>query len=202
MLTRQEMAQERAREIHLTASQVFCERGYERASLRDLAAATGLTKAGLYYYFQSKEELLFLILDGYMDELLAGVARIAAGVRDPEERLRAFISFQTNMYCRDVHRSKLIIHEENCLSGEWYATVKGKQKEYLGYWRDALAAWATERGREIPFLSAHVMLLTGMGNWIYQWYDPKGPLGPQALAELIFGIFTRGSVPAASPPLA
>jgi AcrR family transcriptional regulator len=192
MLTRKEMAEKRAAEIYRVSAKVLCEMGYDRASIRDLARATGLTKAGLYYYFKSKEDLLFIILDGYMDKLLTGVEAISNREKDPEKRLQAFIGFQVDLYCKDVHRSKLIIHDENCLSGKRYQIVKDKQRAYLKYWKKTLAQYASALGLEIPELSAHVMLLTGMCNWIYQWYDPKGLLKPGDLAELIFTRFTKG----------
>jgi AcrR family transcriptional regulator len=192
MLTRKQIAEKRSRQIFQVASRVLCEMGYDRASIRDLAEATGLTKAGLYYYFKSKEELLFIILDGYMDDLLAGVSRISGEIADPEARLRAFIHFQVNHYCQDVHRSKLIIHDENCLTGQWYQQVKDKQRNYLEFWKNALGEYAEAAGKSIPFPSANVMLITGMCNWIYQWYDPYGPLPPDALADLIFERFTIG----------
>ena len=192
MLTRKEMTEQRAREIYRVAGKVLCEMGYERASIRDLAEATGFTKAGLYYYFKSKEELLFIILNGYMDSLLEGVSAISEKETDPKARLKAFISFQVDLYCRDVHRSKLIIHDENCLSGEWYETVKGKQRRYVEYWKKALADYVQASGGQLDFLPANAMILIGMCNWIYQWYDPKGPLEPEALADLIFERFTRG----------
>lgn len=192
MLSRKEMMEQRTRDIFRVASRVLCEQGYEKASIRDLAEATGMTKAGLYYYFKSKEELLFIILDAYMDSLLEGMAAIAAEVTDPSERLKAFIRFQVDLYCRDVHRSKLIIHDENCLSGEWYQTIKDKQRRYLDHWRETLADYCRKEGRDLKFLSANLMLLIGMCNWIYQWYDPNGELRPDALAELIHERFCRG----------
>ncbi|MCB2187633.1 MAG: TetR/AcrR family transcriptional regulator [Deltaproteobacteria bacterium] len=192
MLSRKELSRQRAEEIYATAGQILCQMGYEKASIRDIAAATGMTKAGLYYYFSSKEELLFIILDGYMDQLLAGIDQLQKSVSDPEERLKAYINFQVQLYCRDVHGSKLIIHDENCLSGEWHRIIKDKQRAYLVYWRDALEAYCRQTGKELPFPSAHVMLLVGLCNWIYQWYDPQGPLPPDQLAELIFQRFFRG----------
>lgn len=189
---RQEERQRRAQAIYAAAARVLCELGYEKASIRDIAEASEMTGAGLYYYFKSKEELLFIILDGYMDKLLQGMEELARQAVDPEERLRAFIRFQVDLYCRDVHRSKLIIHDENCLSGERYQIIKDKQRQYLGYWKTALDDYSRRAGKPIPFLSAHAMLLTGMCNWIYQWYDPAGALKPEALADLIFERFTHG----------
>ncbi|MCB2191386.1 MAG: TetR/AcrR family transcriptional regulator [Deltaproteobacteria bacterium] len=179
-------------EITEIASRLLCEMGYERTSVRDLAEATGMTKAGLYYYFQNKEELLYVILDNYMDSLLQGVASIEKQEPDPSRRLRRFILFQVDLYCRDMHRSKLIIHDENCLSGEWLRTIKDKQRSYLVYWKRALDAYCQKKGIDLPYPSAHAMILIGMCNWIYQWYSPQGDLRPEVLAELIYQRFLHG----------
>jgi AcrR family transcriptional regulator len=191
-MNRQEERDRRTRAIFDTAARVLCQAGYEKASIRDIAQATGMTGAGLYYYFKSKEELLFIILDGYMDNLLQGVEELTQRLEDPEERLKAYIDFQVQTYCQDVARSKLIIHDENCLSGQWLQTLKDKQRRYLAYWRDTLAAYCQKKGLVLDHPSAHLMLLIAMCNWTYQWYDPQGPLEPQALAELIFQHFTKG----------
>src|SRR5690606_356906 len=71
-----------------TAASVFAERGYHRASIRDISRATGVSLAGLYYYFQSKEELLFLIQDHALEQLIGGAEERVVGVTDPRERLR------------------------------------------------------------------------------------------------------------------
>src|SRR6266576_7227702 len=48
-------------EVLSHATEVFCEKGYEGASMRDLSRASGMSLAGLYHYFGSKERLLYLI---------------------------------------------------------------------------------------------------------------------------------------------
>lgn len=184
--------QRRTQAIFDTAAQVLCEAGYDKASIRDIAQATGMTGAGLYYYFRSKEELLFIILDGYMDKLLQGMRELSQSLDDPQERLRAFIGFQVQTYCQDVARSKLIINDENCLHGQWCQIVKDKQKRYLAYWRETLEAYCWQLGLDPQFPSVDLMLLISMCNWIYQWYDPEGQLAPEGLAELIFRRFTKG----------
>src|SRR5262249_17423746 len=78
-------------EICRTAAQIFRDRGYDATSVSDIARALGMTKAGLYHYFDSKEALLFQImtygLGGVGDEVVTPVRSI----RDPEERLRQIV---------------------------------------------------------------------------------------------------------------
>lgn len=178
--------------IYETAARILCNLGYEKASIRNIADAMGMTKAGLYYYFQSKEELLYHILNSYMDDLLAGIEKIHEQVTDPLLFLRECIHFQVNLYCRDKYRSKLIIHDENCLSGAYYKTLKEKQRHYLVYWRNGLENYCEQEGIKTDHLSANVHFLVGMCNWTYQWYNTKGVVKPDELAERIFNIFFYG----------
>ena len=79
-------------EICRTAAQIFRDRGYDATSVSDIARALGMTKAGLYHYFESKEALLFEImtfgLERVRDEVLVPTGSIA----DPYERLRQIVT--------------------------------------------------------------------------------------------------------------
>lgn len=178
--------------IYRTAANILCDLGYEKASLRDIADAVGMTKAGLYYYFDSKEELLFRILDTFMDDLLVSMKELHAQISDPAELIRAMISLQINKYCQDKSRGRLIVHDENCLSGERYSRLKAKQREYVSYWKSAIVKLCEHEGLPLvhPAVDAHCLM--GMCVWIQQWYDPAGQVKPEELAERIFSNFLYG----------
>src|SRR3977135_1821705 len=74
---------------HATA--IFCQKGYEGASMRDLSRASGMSLAGLYYYFESKERLLFLIQKHAFSTIVQRLKKRLDGVSDPEEQVRVFI---------------------------------------------------------------------------------------------------------------
>src|SRR5579864_6585904 len=82
---------QRLSEILAHATQVFDEKGYEGASMRDLSRATGMSLAGLYYYFDSKEKLLYLIQRHTFTTILERLRRRLDGVIEPEARIRVFI---------------------------------------------------------------------------------------------------------------
>src|SRR5213593_3332676 len=73
------------------ATNVFCEKGYEGASMRDLSRASGMSLAGLYYYFESKEKLLYLIQRHSFTTILESLRRRLERITDPEARIRVFI---------------------------------------------------------------------------------------------------------------
>jgi AcrR family transcriptional regulator len=189
---REKKKEQRRATVYGTATRILCDMGYEKASIRNIAEAMSMTKAGLYYYFESKEELLYQILDSYMNDLITGIQGISEKVSDPLSFIRECIRFQVNLYCRDKYRSKLMIHDENCLSGKYYQTLKEKQRTYLSYWRKGLEEFCEQEGLQMENLSVDVHFLVGMCNWIYQWYDEKGEVKPEALAERVFNIFFYG----------
>src|SRR5258708_14189569 len=73
------------------ATNVFCDKGYAAASMRDLSRASGVSLSGLYYYFESKEELLYLIQKDTFSTIVARLRERLEGVSDPVERIRCFI---------------------------------------------------------------------------------------------------------------
>jgi AcrR family transcriptional regulator len=66
-----------------TSAAIFAEKGYHSTSIRDIARATKMSLSGLYYYFKSKDELLFLIQDYCFSTVIDDCRRLLAGVDDP-----------------------------------------------------------------------------------------------------------------------
>ncbi len=183
---------QKGEKILKVAARILSTKGYDKTSLQDIANSTKMTKAGLYYYFKSKEDLLYRILDRYMDGLLSGIQEIIQAVSEPLECLKECIKFQVNIYKNDPYTSKLILHDENCLTGTYFNKIKEKQREYLNYWKDALIRCCKARGIELDYPSVYAHLLVGICNWIYQWYNVKGAVKPDELAEKIFNLYFYG----------
>src|SRR6516225_10767258 len=78
-------------DILRTAARLFQQRGYDATSMNDVAAALKLSKGGLYHHFQSKDEILFEIMNHAMEITQDRVLTPVRGIQDPEERLRALI---------------------------------------------------------------------------------------------------------------
>src|ERR1700675_2970281 len=77
---------QRLSELLSHATEVFCDKGYEGASMRDLSRASGMSLAGLYHYFGSKERLLYLIQKHTFSTIVEELKKRLADVTDPEER--------------------------------------------------------------------------------------------------------------------
>lgn len=183
----------RKKRVYKVATKTLYQKGYDRTSIRDIAKATDMTTAGLYYYFKSKEELLYQILNSHMDDMISGILEIPVDETAPLDLIKAYIQYQVGTYCTDKFRTKLILNDDDCLTGDWYKTIKDKQREYLGYWRNALDRYFLAEGLENKDVAIDAHCLVGMCAWIYRWYDPKGEMAPDTLAAKIFETFIFGA---------
>src|SRR3989475_10433017 len=97
------------------ATSIFCEKGYEGASMRDLSRASGMSLAGLYYYFESKERLLFLIQKHTFSTIVRRLKARLEGVDDAEERVRIFILNHLEYFLANQQAMKVLSHEAEAL---------------------------------------------------------------------------------------
>jgi TetR/AcrR family transcriptional regulator, cholesterol catabolism regulator len=192
---------EKLESILRTSALIFAEKGYHQASIRDIARETRVSLSGLYYYFESKEELLFLIQDHAFGNLLHGLESLLAGVDDPVRKVRLLIENHLRFFIANMAEMKVLSHEAGSLSGEYRQRVNGKKRR--------LGEIATEILREVRpdseiDLRVATFSLFGMMNWIYNWYRPDTDVAVERLAEdmsrLFLGGFLQGheSLPAAA----
>jgi TetR/AcrR family transcriptional regulator, cholesterol catabolism regulator len=174
------------------AARVFSEKGFEGASIRDISRASGVSLSGLYYYFESKQKLLYLIQIHAFTSILERLERRLAGVPNPEERLRALVSNHIDYFLRHPMEMKVLAHEDVALENPYRREVAEIKRRYYELARsifDELRASGRVR-RMNPRVA--VLSLFGMMNWIYTWHHPR--VDPQAdrLAEIVADIFLEG----------
>ncbi|HXF95520.1 MAG TPA: TetR/AcrR family transcriptional regulator [Gemmatimonadales bacterium] len=176
------------------AARVFARKGYHSTTMRDLAAASGMSLAGMYYYVRGKEELLQLIQERCFTLVLEGARAAVAAAGDPLEKLQAFVRHHVTFFARHMAEMKVLSHEAGVLAGEGRRRVEAVKRRYVDLLESLLKEVAPET--PAPERSAAAYVLFGMMNWIYTWYDPAGPLDPPRLADLIARIFLGGLVEA------
>ena len=173
------------------ATEVFCLKGYEGASMRDLSRATGMSLAGLYYYFESKERLLFLIQKHTFTTILEKLKGRLEEVTDPEQRIRIFILNHLEYFVSNQQGLKVLSHEDESLKNGSGSEIAGIKREYyricLGLMEDL------RRGRGLDFNARTAALsLFGMINWIYTWYNSRVDGNAETLAEQMGNIILTG----------
>ncbi|MGA7561165.1 MAG: TetR/AcrR family transcriptional regulator [Terriglobales bacterium] len=182
------------------ATEVFCLKGYEGASMRDLSRATGMSLAGLYYYFESKERLLFLIQKHTFTTILEKLKGQLENVSDPEERIRIFILNHLEYFVSNQQGLKVLSHEDESLKNGWSSEIKAIKREYYRICLGLMEDVRRERGLDFNARTA-VMSLFGMINWIYTWYNPRVDGNAEALAQQMGDIVLNGIVRSGKRPL-
>ena len=186
---------ERHRGVLETAARLICEKGYEAASVQDIADACGLTKAGLYYYIRSKEDLLLEIQNYGMDIFEERVLLPVLNIADPVERLKACmeknIHLVTEGWSKEV---TIILHEHETLTGAARAQINARKKRYVHFLESSFEEAMREgRIRKVePRVAAFSFL--GMILWIYKWFRPEGKLKSEQIAREMQDLFFGGLV--------
>ena len=177
-----------------TSARIFAEKGYHPTTMRDIARETRVSLAGLYYYCKSKEELLFLIQDNCFGRVLARLEERLREASDPVERLRVVVENHLSFFAANMAEMKVLSHEADALAGELHERVSAKKQQYTRRVRGILAEVQSQSGDAAAHIDLTVATyaLFGMMNWIYNWYDPAGPLSVADLVENLTRLFLRG----------
>jgi AcrR family transcriptional regulator len=188
-------------EILRTAARLFQQRGYDATSMNDVAAALKLSKGGLYHHFQSKDEILFEIMNHAMEITQERVLAPVRSIADPEERLRALIRLHMEVVLSPRDREiTVMLHENHPLPPALRKRINQRKKEYVHFVESLISdfqkntqkdAQRTRSAKAAVSPRAAAFALLGMINWIYQWYKPEGELQANNLipqfTELLFG---------------
>ncbi len=186
----------RLSKILFHATEVFYEKGYAGASMRDLSRASGMSLSGLYYYFESKEKLLYLIQKETFTTIVERLRERLDSVSDPEQRIRIFILNHLEYFLANRKAMKVLSHEDDALKNGFGAEVAGIKRAYYRICVGLLDDFRRERNLEGSSRLA-VLGLFGMMNWIYTWYNPRVDADAAEIAGRMGDIFLRGvSTPA------
>jgi AcrR family transcriptional regulator len=172
------------------AVKLFNERGYLETTMDEISSAAKMSKGGIYHYFLTKSEILFFILNNFMDLLLEGLGEKLEKVEGNLEKIKFLIYRHIEFHTKYPSVSKTLLQQGHLLRSE-YKTIAEKEKKYYQMVASVLSDfWGGRIEKER--LTAITFTLFGMCNWIYSWYNPKGPVTAQELSEIIYQIFTRG----------
>lgn len=182
-------------EILRTAARLFQQRGYHATSMNDVASALKLSKGGLYHHFQSKDEILFNLMDHAMDLTEERVINPVRDISDAEGRLRALIRrhIEVVLSVRD-REITVMLHENHPLPPSLRRRINARKKDYVHFVENLIAEVQRARhssGSVSPRAAAFALL--GMINWLYQWYRPEGTLQQEHLVQQYTEIFFAGA---------
>src|ERR1700751_2572716 len=188
----------RLAEILTHATQVFCKKGYQGASTRDLSRESGMSLAGLYYYFESKARLLYLIQKHTFGTIVQRLKARLEGVSDPEERIQFFILNHLEYFLANQAAMKVLSHEAEALKNGFASEVAAIKSEYYRICVGMLDDLKRARGLQFSTRIA-VLSLFGMMNWIYTWYNPRVDADAASIAGEMGDVFLGGVMAGTRP---
>jgi len=183
---------EKLQKILKTAAKIFADKGFHKTSVRDISRATRMSLAGLYYYFTTKEELLYLIQERCFVTLLQRWEQAATAETDVRTRIRVFAENHLSFFLHNMHEMKVMAHEDESLTGEFNDKILVLKRRYVKVIMDLIVELRErENGKGID-LRVATFSLFGMMNWIYTWYQPKRDLPLRQLTEQMLRIYFFG----------
>jgi len=159
--------------------------------MRDLSRASGMSLAGLYYYFESKERLLFLIQKHTFSTVVERLKTRLEGVSDPERRIRIFILNHLEYFLANPASMKVLSHEAESLKNGFASELAAIKREYYRICVGLLDELKRDRGLQFSTRIA-VLSLFGMMNWIYTWHNPRVDADAEQIAREMGDIFLLG----------
>ena len=184
--------EDKQEEILRAASQLFEQKGFAATSVQDIADRVGLQKASLYYYVESKEEILFRIareaINAFNDEL----ERIVSMSLSPAEALRRAIAAHLEAVASNREVMTVFLRESYALPAEKQEVIRRESDRYTRLMQDIVVrGMATGEFRPVDTTMV-VMAVLGACNWFYRWYDPRGRLSPEGIAAIFADLILTG----------
>ena len=179
--------------ILAAAAEIFHRKGFHATSIQDIASEVGMLKGSLYYYISSKDALLLQIITDVHEEAFSYLQDVLDSHGPAIQRIRRFIVSHTE-YCAS-HQTGMgvYLHEYKALHGPARTKVMEMRDRYEVVVKEMIVSGQAEgsiRGDLDPRMAVKSML--GMTNWLYHWYNPKGPLSPTGIGESMADFALRG----------
>jgi TetR/AcrR family transcriptional regulator, cholesterol catabolism regulator len=180
-------------ELIRVAAKLFREKGFHSCSMQEIAAGLGIKKASIYYYIDTKTDLLREISQTAMTMVVESGASIAASDLLPEEKLRRLIAEHTSLVCGNFDLFTVTLRElSSDNTPSFWPDVVELRDRYESILRGIIRS-GRESGafREVDERLTGFALL-GMLNWIIRWYSPEGRCSPAELSGVWEDLFLHG----------
>ena len=174
------------------AADLYAARGFLGASIADLAKACNTSKSLLYHYYASKEDLLFDMMESHVQSLLRAAEEVANQPLPARKKLAALTRALMALYVGAAARHKVLLYELVNLPPARRRKIVGQQRRLIAIVEDILTELRPELAKKPALKRPAAMLYFGMINWTPIWMDPKGPLSPDAIAEMAAEIVLDG----------
>jgi AcrR family transcriptional regulator len=176
----------RRRQILEEAQELFNRQGFRETNLDDVAVRLGIKRQAIYYYFKSKEDVLWELVELASSTLTASAAAIFEADLDPDAKMASLVENHVRQLLSEPEIFRLDVLQRDKLSAERHEAVRKAQRVYVRKWA-AVIAEGQKAGifvKGSPHLQT--LLVIGMGNWILDWYRPDaGPSIDEIATEVV-----------------
>ncbi len=180
-------------QILKNAAKVFATEGFDRASMALLARECGISKANIYHYYDSKDALLFDILETYLRELRDRICGIEITGMPPDKQLLAVVAETLRAYQGADHEHQVQIGSMSALPEDQQKLLRGYQRDMVMFVSDVVQANAPEVFDDNPAtLRAATMSVFGMLNWYYMWNSGAGSQAREDYAQTVTDLTLGG----------
>lgn len=173
----------RKAQITKVAMNKFREKGYRAVSMRELADHVGIEAASFYNHFDSKASILKEICFRIAHDFFNGVEEALKEEKTPDKMLAHAIRSHVNVITQNLDASAVFFHDWRYLSEPWLSEFKEMRKKYENIFRKILREGMDRKIFEKQDETFSVLTIFSSLNWVYEWYDPKGKLTPQQIAD-------------------
>ena len=172
-----------ATRIEEVALELFRERGYTAASIRDITAGSGVAISTLFHHFRNKIAILERLMYRAIDELQADLNRAVDGITDPQERLSACVRTLVVDHCLSTSLSFVAEKEERHLDPDVGVEIRRRRLQVHDMFLDAIVLGVRANQFECPDPKTASMAIITMCTAVSAWYKPDGYLSPEELAD-------------------
>ncbi|MBV1700193.1 MAG: TetR/AcrR family transcriptional regulator [Hyphomicrobiales bacterium] len=174
------------------AAELFARKGFNGASIAELAAACKTSKSLIYHYYPSKEDILYEVMASHVEALAEMVETLEKGSGSPRAQLDELIGRFIALYMGAKSRQKVLLDELEYLPDARREAIVGQQRQLVAAVSKLLADIHPALANDKKQLTAVTMLLFGMINWTKNWFHADGAISPQQLAKLATTIMLDG----------
>jgi len=174
------------------AAKLYAAHGFLGASLADLAKACKTSKSLIYHYYASKEDILFDVMASHISALNGAVEDAGDDTGAPAERLRKLAHAFMRLYVGAAARHKVLLNDLGNLPPERRTEIVLRQRRLIEAVERLIVDIQPRLKSPRRLARPAAMLFFGMINWTHTWYDPAGPVSPDAIADLAVDIMTGG----------
>jgi AcrR family transcriptional regulator len=174
------------------AASLFARKGYANSSVGDLTKACGVSRGTLYHYFDSKDAILREMMLEHIADMGSQVQGAIAVSDQPEQQLRNIIRAITALNARSRNEQIVLMNDLGNLKPAEQGRVRELQNRIVELVLSSLQAVDKAKRLNRRNRKVYTMLVLGMINFTYAWYDPKGAVGPRELAEIAGDMVLEG----------